>query len=68
MNTDAGKHSIGIIKRQERALHNEHAAVPLNQLKTESQSRREIVETIASWIEERRSAIKALPRFKSSEL
>ena len=64
----AEKRSIRIIKRQELELLELQTAGPPNHSKTENQSRREIVQAIASWIEERREMKKALPRLRSPVL
>ena len=60
------KRSIRIIKRNELERIDEQPAPPAIRAKTESQSRREIVATIASWIEERRQMMRTLPRFNNS--
>jgi len=66
MMTAAAKPSIRIIKRKERELLAGQSVAPANHLKTENQSRRELVQTIASWIEKRREMMKGFPRSKGS--
>ena len=59
----ANKKPIKVIKRKQReglAAQGEDPSMP--QVKTESETRREILETITLWIEEQREAQKALTR------
>lgn len=59
------KPSIRVIKRSERELIKEQDAPRSSELKTDRQARREMVATIASWIEERREMIKNPPPFSN---
>jgi hypothetical protein len=52
--------SIKIVKRKQRELLAAHQEVLECELKTESQTRRDIFETITSWIEEQRQTKQAL--------
>ena len=55
--------SIKIIKRKERELCQEDQQLSVVVNKTDNQLRRELAETVASWIEERRTQVsfKSLP-------
>ncbi|HEV7395439.1 MAG TPA: hypothetical protein VGN86_02915 [Pyrinomonadaceae bacterium] len=66
MTTNPGKRSIRIVKRNETEPLNEESAPTPTQLKTENQSRREMVETITSWIHDRREMMKTLPDLRNS--
>lgn len=49
------KTSIKIIKQSRRTPPGETQQIPANSAKTENQVRREIAQTVTSWIEERRA-------------
>ncbi len=66
MRTAGIKQSIRIIKRNERELFEEQSASPKSHLKTDVQSRRELIATISSWIDERRETMKSFSESKSS--
>ncbi len=53
MTTAARKPSIRIIKRNERELISAEPSAQADQVKTESQAKRELVATVTSWIRER---------------
>jgi hypothetical protein len=61
--------SIKIIKRKERELCLEDQQLSVGVSKTDIQLRRELAETVASWIEERRTQVtfKSLPNVQQSE-
>jgi hypothetical protein len=54
------KQSIKIVKRKQRESLAAREDAPECELKTETKTRREICETIASWIEEQRKTKQAL--------
>jgi hypothetical protein len=56
--------SIKIIKRKERELSAEDQQLSIGGCKTDNQMRRELAQTVASWIEERRTQVscKRLPK------
>jgi len=59
------KKPIKVVKKKERELHEQRGEVKSMDTKTENQTRREIVGTIASWIEETRE-MKLADAFKKS--
>jgi hypothetical protein len=59
------KKPIKVVKKIERELHQQLCEAKAIDTKTENQTRREIVGTIASWIEEKRE-LKLSDAFKKS--
>ena len=61
--------SIKIIKRKERELSAEDQQLSAGVCKTDNQLRRELAQTVALWIEERRTQVlcKSLPTVQQSE-
>ena len=59
----ANQKPIKVIKREQReVLAAQGEELPMPQVKTESETRREILKTITLWIEEQRAAQQALSR------